>query len=103
LFDASELEETLTIGIDAFTQAMINPVENAIKLSSVEAGRQIYIGCACSRDTTICIIVKDYGISITTIKCGKYSTYFTVQKANSLAKQRVRGSATHWRTSAWPR
>ena len=52
------------IDIDAFTQAMINAVENAIKCSSAEARRQIDIGCRCSRYTTVCVTVKEYGISI---------------------------------------
>jgi len=62
--DAAALEQSLSADPDAFTQIMINLVDNAIKFCPADARRQIDITCRCERGGTVAFAVRDYGRGI---------------------------------------
>jgi two-component system phosphate regulon sensor histidine kinase PhoR len=55
---------TLAIEADAFTQIMINLIDNAIKFSPPDAPKRIDLGCASQRNGAICFTVRDYGAGV---------------------------------------
>lgn len=62
--DEAALAQSLSADPDAFTQIMINLVDNAIKFCPAEARRQIDITCRCERGTAVAFAVRDYGRGI---------------------------------------
>lgn len=62
--DEVALEQPLAADPDAFTQIVINLVDNAIKFCPVDARRQIDITCRCERDGMVTFAVRDYGRGI---------------------------------------
>lgn len=62
--DEAALEQSVAADPDAFTQIVINLVDNAIKFSPADARRQIDIICRCERDKVVTFAVRDYGRGI---------------------------------------
>ena len=58
------LEATITIDPDAFSQIMINLVDNAIKFAPDDVKRQVDFGCRRDRDDNVCFTLRDYGSGI---------------------------------------
>ena len=63
-YEDEALTTSLAVEADAFTQIMINLIDNAIKFSPAEARKQIDLGCTRQRDGAICFTVRDYGAGI---------------------------------------
>lgn len=59
--DDAALEQSVAADADAFTQIVINLVDNAIKFCPADARRQIDIICRCERDKVVTFAVRDYG------------------------------------------
>ena len=63
-YDDEALKASLAIEADAFTQIMINLIDNAIKFSPPDAPKRIDLGCARQRNGAICFTVRDYGAGV---------------------------------------
>ena len=63
-FDDEAVSAVLSVDPDAFTQIMINLVDNAIKFSPPDAERRIDLGCEQQRDGAIRFTVRDYGSGV---------------------------------------
>jgi signal transduction histidine kinase len=62
--DEAALAQSLSADPDAFTQIMINLVDNAIKFCPADARRQIDITCRYERGAAVAFAVRDYGRGI---------------------------------------
>ncbi len=63
-FDDDALTTSLSVDADAFTQIMINLIDNAIKFSPSDALKRIDLGCTRQRDGSVCFTVRDYGSGV---------------------------------------
>ena len=63
-FDDRATQSQLMIDVDAFSQIMINLVDNALKFTPSTATQQIDIGCAQQLDGSLTFTVRDYGKGI---------------------------------------
>lgn len=57
-------DDEVRVDTDAYTQIMINVIDNAIKFSPSDANKQIDLSCARLQDRSICFTVRDYGKGI---------------------------------------
>lgn len=87
-FRQDALDETIAIDDDAFTQILINLVDNAIKFSPVEATKRIVLGCTRQSDGRICITVRDYGPGIMKDQMRKIFELF-YRSENELTRETV--------------
>jgi len=62
--DDDALDSEMTADADAFTQIMINLVDNAIKFSPEGVTRRIELSCRRERGPAVCFSVRDYGRGI---------------------------------------
>ncbi len=62
--DKNLQESRLKLDMDAFTQIIINLVDNAIKFSTQEEAKQIDISCQLKRNNMVQFSVRDYGRGI---------------------------------------
>jgi signal transduction histidine kinase len=63
-FEPEALAAYVLIDPDAFTQIVINLVDNAIKFSPADALRQIDLACSLERGNVIRFAVRDYGVGV---------------------------------------
>ena len=59
--DAAAGRAVIEVDADAFTQILINLVDNAVKFSAAADSRVIDVGCRQQRDGSVMFSVRDYG------------------------------------------
>ncbi len=59
--DAAAGRAVIEVDTDAFTQILINLVDNAVKFSAAADSRVIDVGCQQQRDGSVMLSVRDYG------------------------------------------
>jgi signal transduction histidine kinase len=59
--DAAAGQAVIAVDTDAFTQILINLVDNAVKFSAAADSRVIDVGCRRQRDGSVMFSVRDYG------------------------------------------
>ena len=87
-FHQDALDETIAIDDDAFTQILINLVDNAIKFSPDDAARRIDLKCIRQSDGRICVTVRDYGPGIMKDQMRKIFELF-YRSENELTRETV--------------
>ena len=87
-FHQDALDETIAIDDDAFTQILINLVDNAIKFSPDDAVKRIDLKCIRQSDGRICVTVRDYGPGIMKDQMRKIFELF-YRSENELTRETV--------------
>jgi signal transduction histidine kinase len=81
-------DDEVRVDTDAYTQIMINFIDNAIKFSPSDANKQIDSSCARLQDRSICFTVRDYGKGIQKNQMRKIFELF-YRSENELTRETV--------------
>jgi signal transduction histidine kinase len=76
------------VDADAFSQIVINLVDNAVKFSAAAATRRIEIGCSLRRNSWVVFSVRDYGPGVPKDQARKIFQLF-YRMENELTRQTV--------------
>ena len=87
-FHQDALDATIAIDDDAFTQILINLVDNAIKFSPDDAEKRIDLKCSRQSVGRICVTVRDYGPGIMKDQMRKIFELF-YRSENELTRETV--------------
>ncbi|MDA0822286.1 MAG: HAMP domain-containing sensor histidine kinase [Proteobacteria bacterium] len=81
-------DHEVLVDIDAYTQIMINFIDNAIKFAPLDAHKQIDLRCRRQQDRAICFTVRDYGKGIQKNQMRKIFELF-YRSENELTRETV--------------